>query len=205
MDLTYLYCVQAEGRWLLWYPMRTWSPHSVAILPWAHGSSLLSFHVASWRNQGREETACVWVYLLYTGGKWLGCPDPGDWKCFWIHQFRQASGWFYDNYLVWQWESSLCRFKTWATPQPCLHLSQDIQALSSIQMVLLDPQQKWPSSTILSLSLQLVPVTGDIGWVGAGHCLIAAQRLLALMVCSPGMFGTDQESPSHAGIPLATW
>lgn len=141
----------------------SWSPHSAVILPWAHGSSLLSFLVASCRNQGREETACV--YLPYSAGTdWLGCPEPGDRKCFWIHQFRQASGWFCDDCLVWQWESPLCRFKTRATPHPCLHLTSKL--FSASIGYFLTFQQKWPSSTSLSLSPQLVPVIrGRLGTV----------------------------------------
>lgn len=130
-----------------------------------HMAALLSFCVASGRNQGREETACVWVYLPYTDGRWLGCPDPGDWKCVWIHQLKQASGWFYDSCLVWQWESPLCRFKAWATPCPCLHLT--LKLFSASLWYFLTLQQKGPSSTSLSLPPQLVPVIrGTLGMVG---------------------------------------
>lgn len=83
--------------------------------PSGSGSELMAplcFCVASCRNPGREEIACVWHSLQYVAGKKLGCPHPGDRKCFWIHQFRQASGWFYSHSLVWPWEPPLSRFKT---------------------------------------------------------------------------------------------
>lgn len=131
----------------------SWPPHgSVKVLPWARGSSLLNFHVASCRNPGREETARVWLSLHYAARKWLGCSHPGDQKCFRIHQFRQASGWLYSDSLVLPWESPLSTFKTRATPHPWLHLT-----------LKLFPQHpygaSWPSRSndLLVISLPLPP------------------------------------------------
>lgn len=116
----------------------SWPPHgSIKVLPWAHGRSLLNFQVDSCRNLDKEKTLCVWLTLQYAAGQQLGCPHPGDQKCFWIHQFRLASGLFYSGSLVWPWESPLSRFKT-HEPHLTLVCISHWSSSHSIHMMLLE-------------------------------------------------------------------